>query len=109
VHLRATVLRSTAEAPKVTLVTDGKRLEIRHLGFAACGSSIRRGAFAGPKSLDAPEPGPRSVEARWLRVFQLPGLFLGARISSNANSTSISYHVSSHSISGLPAEVGRRA
>jgi hypothetical protein len=26
------------------------------LGFAACGSSIRQGAFAGPKSLDAPEP-----------------------------------------------------
>jgi hypothetical protein len=34
-------LRSTAEAPKVTLVRDGKQLEIRHLGFAACGSSIR--------------------------------------------------------------------
>jgi hypothetical protein len=56
VHLRTTVLRSTAEAPKVTLVRDRKRLEIRHLGFAACGSSIRQGAFAVPKSPDAPEP-----------------------------------------------------
>jgi hypothetical protein len=26
------------------------------LGFAVCGSSIRQGVFAGPKSLDAPEP-----------------------------------------------------
>jgi hypothetical protein len=49
-------LRSTAEAPKVTLVRDGKRLEIKHLGFAACGSSIRQGEFAVPKSPDAPEP-----------------------------------------------------
>jgi hypothetical protein len=49
-------LRSTAEAPKVTLVRDGKRLEIKHLGFAACGPSIRQGVFAGPKSQDAPEP-----------------------------------------------------
>jgi hypothetical protein len=55
VHLRTTVVRSTAEAPKVTLVRDGKRLEMRHLGFAACGSSIRQGVFAGPQSLDAPE------------------------------------------------------
>ena len=47
-------MRSTAEAPKVTLVRDEKRLEMRHLGFAAC--SIRQGAFAGLKSLDAPEP-----------------------------------------------------
>jgi hypothetical protein len=53
-------LSSTAEAPKVTLVGDGKRLEIRHLGFAACESSIRQGVFAGPKSLDAPEPFPAS-------------------------------------------------
>src|ERR1700726_4934279 len=41
---------------KITLVRDGKRLEIRHLGFTVCGSSIRQGVFAGPKSLDAPEP-----------------------------------------------------
>jgi hypothetical protein len=49
-------LRSAAEALKSTLVSDGKRLEIRHLCLAACGSSIREGVFAGPKSLDAPEP-----------------------------------------------------
>jgi hypothetical protein len=49
-------LRSTDDAPKVTLVKDGKRLEIRHLGFAACGPSICQGVFGGPKSLDAPEP-----------------------------------------------------
>jgi hypothetical protein len=66
VHLRTTVLRPTAEAPNVTLVRDGKRLEIRHLGFAACGSSIRQEAFAGSKSLDAPEPllGARSTRPR---------------------------------------------
>src|ERR1035438_9004972 len=49
-------LRSAAEALKGTLVSDGKRLEIRHFRFAACGSSIRQEVFAGPKSLDAPEP-----------------------------------------------------
>src|ERR1022692_2844650 len=49
-------LRSAAEAFKGTLVSDGKRLEIRHFCFAACGSSIRQEVFAGPKSLDAPEP-----------------------------------------------------
>src|ERR1039458_7642903 len=49
-------LRSAAEALKGTLVSDGKRLEIRHFCFAACGSSIRQEVFAGPKSLDAPEP-----------------------------------------------------
>jgi hypothetical protein len=41
----------TAEALKGTLVSDGKRLEIRHFCFAACGSSIRQEVFAGPKSL----------------------------------------------------------
>jgi predicted signal transduction protein with EAL and GGDEF domain len=56
VHLRTTVLRSTAEALKSTLVSDGKRLEITHFCLAACGTSIREGVFAGPKSLDAPEP-----------------------------------------------------
>ena len=40
-------LRSTAEAPEVTLVRDGKRFELRHFGFAACGvfypsGSLRR-------------------------------------------------------------------
>jgi hypothetical protein len=30
-------LRCTAEAPKVTLVRNGKRLEIRHLGFQFVG------------------------------------------------------------------------
>jgi hypothetical protein len=50
-------LRSAAEALKSTLVSDGKRLEIRHFCFAACGSSIRQEVFAGLKSLDAPEPG----------------------------------------------------
>src|ERR1035441_94801 len=49
-------LRSAAEALKGTLVNDGKRLEIRHFCFAACGSSVRQEVFAGPKSLDAPEP-----------------------------------------------------
>src|ERR1017187_1894236 len=49
-------LRSVAEALKGTLVSGGKRLEIRHFCFAACGSSIRQEVFAGPKSLDAPEP-----------------------------------------------------
>ena len=49
-------LRSAAEALKGTLVNDGKRLEIRHFCFAACGSSVRQKVFAGPKSLDAPEP-----------------------------------------------------
>lgn len=47
-------LRSTAEALKDTIGRDAKRLEIKHLGFAACG--FRHGVFAGPKSLDAPEP-----------------------------------------------------
>src|ERR1019366_7968192 len=45
-----------AESLKGTLVSGGKRLEIRHFCFAACGSSIRQEVFAGPKSLDAPEP-----------------------------------------------------
>ena len=49
-------LCSAAEALKGTLVNDGKRLEIRHFCFAACGSSVRQEVFAGPKSLDAPEP-----------------------------------------------------
>src|ERR1017187_5100446 len=49
-------LRSAAEALKGTLVSDGKRLEIRLFCFAACGSSIRQEVFAGPKSLDALEP-----------------------------------------------------
>ena len=49
-------LRSAAEALKGSLVSDGKRLEIRHFCFAACGSSIRQEVFAAPKSLDAPEP-----------------------------------------------------
>src|SRR5450631_4469370 len=35
-------LRSAAEALKGTLVSDVKRLEIRHFCFAACGSSIRQ-------------------------------------------------------------------
>ena len=49
-------LRATAEAPKVTLVREENRLELRHLGLAACAPSIRQGVFAGPESLDAPEP-----------------------------------------------------
>jgi hypothetical protein len=40
-------LRSAAEALKGTLVSDWKRLEIRHFCFAACGSSIRQEVFAG--------------------------------------------------------------
>ena len=47
---------SAAEALKGTLVNDGKRLEMRHFCFAACASSVRQEVFAGPKSLDAPEP-----------------------------------------------------
>jgi len=35
-------LRFTAEAPKVTLLREGKWLEIRHLGFAASVSSMRQ-------------------------------------------------------------------
>jgi hypothetical protein len=54
-----------AKTPKVILVRDRKRLEIRHLGFAASGSCIQ-GVFAGPDSLDAPEP---SAHAR-LRTAQ---------------------------------------
>jgi hypothetical protein len=40
----------------VTLVSDGKPREIRHLRFAACRSSVRQRVFSGPKSPDAPEP-----------------------------------------------------
>src|SRR5450755_728611 len=57
-------LRSAAESLKGTLVSGGKRLEIRHFCFAACGSSIRQEVFAGPKSLDAPEPAGAS-DQRW--------------------------------------------
>src|ERR1022692_1406708 len=57
-------LRSAAEALKGTLVNDGKRLEIGHFCFAACGSSIRQEVFAGPKSPDAPEPAGAS-DQRW--------------------------------------------
>jgi hypothetical protein len=49
-------LRSAAEAIRGTLASDVKRLEIGHFCFPACESSIRPGVFAGPKSLDAPEP-----------------------------------------------------
>ena len=49
-------LRSAAEALKGTLVSVGEPLEIRHFCFATCGSSVRQEVFAGPKSLDAPEP-----------------------------------------------------
>ena len=55
-HLRITAPNSAAEAPWITLVTDGKRLKIWHLGFSACGSSFRQRLFTGPKSLGAPEP-----------------------------------------------------
>src|ERR1022692_5341129 len=59
-------LRSAAAALKGTLVSDGKRLEIRHFCFAACGSSIRQEVFAGPKSLDAPEPSHKArCRAAW--------------------------------------------
>jgi uncharacterized protein DUF2779 len=40
----------------VTLVSDGKPREIRHLRFAACRSSVRQRVFSGPKSPDAPGP-----------------------------------------------------
>lgn len=60
-------LRSTAEAPKVTLVRDGKRFEIRHSGFAARESSIRQAAFADPNSLDAPEPVRHGSPGYWAR------------------------------------------
>jgi hypothetical protein len=49
-------LRSAAEALMGTLVSDRKRLEIRHLRFVACGFSIRQGVFVGPKSLDESPP-----------------------------------------------------
>jgi hypothetical protein len=45
----------------VTLVSDGKRPETRHLCFAACWSSVRQRPFPRPKSLDAPEPGALKV------------------------------------------------
>jgi len=47
---------SIAEAPRVTLLGDGKRLEIRDFGSSTYGPSIRQGVFTSPKSLDAPEP-----------------------------------------------------
>jgi hypothetical protein len=47
---------SAADAPPVTLVSDWKLLEIRHVCFAACRSSVRQPVFSGPKSPDAPEP-----------------------------------------------------
>jgi len=47
---------SGADASPVTLVSDGKRPEIRHLCFAACWSSVRQRPFSRPKSPDAPEP-----------------------------------------------------
>ena len=40
----------------VTLISDGKPREIRHLRFAACRSSVRQRVLSGPKSPDAPEP-----------------------------------------------------
>src|ERR1022692_2476048 len=61
-------LRSAAEALKGTLVSDGKRLEIRHFCFAACRSSIRQEVFAGPKSLDAPEP---KIESQHYKFFKI--------------------------------------
>jgi hypothetical protein len=47
---------SAADASPVTLVSDGKPLQIRHLCFVASRSSVRQGVFSGPKSPDAPEP-----------------------------------------------------
>ena len=56
VHLRTIAPSSGADTCPVTLVSDGKRPEIRHLCFAACRSSVRQRACSGPKSPDAPEP-----------------------------------------------------
>src|SRR5271169_7074778 len=47
---------SAADASPVTLVSDGKPLQIKHLCFMASRSSVRQGVFSGPKSPDAPEP-----------------------------------------------------
>ena len=47
---------SAADEPPVTFVSDGNRLEIRHLRFAASRSYARQQVFSSPKSPDAPEP-----------------------------------------------------
>ena len=52
---------SAADACPVTLVSDGKPLEIGHLCFAASRSSVHQGVFSGPKSADAPEPLQRAL------------------------------------------------
>src|ERR1039457_6210450 len=56
VHLRTTVRMWAADASRVDLVSDWKRLELKHMCFAVCRSSARERAFSGPKSPDAPEP-----------------------------------------------------
>src|SRR5450759_31258 len=56
VHLRTTVRMWAADASRVGLVSDWKRLKLKHMCFAVCRSSARERAFSGPKSPDAPEP-----------------------------------------------------
>jgi hypothetical protein len=56
VHLRKTVRMWAADASRVGLVSDWKRLKLKHMCFAVCRSSARERAFSGPKSPDAPEP-----------------------------------------------------
>src|SRR5450631_1180628 len=56
VHLRTTVRMWAADASRVGLVSDWKRLKLKHMCFAVCRSSVRERAFSGPKSPDAPEP-----------------------------------------------------
>ena len=46
---------SHTDACPVTLVSDGKQPETRHLCFAACRSSVHERAFCDLKSPDAPE------------------------------------------------------
>jgi hypothetical protein len=57
---------SAAGEPPVTLGSDGNRLEIRHLCFAACQPSARQRVCFSPKSPDAPEPSP--LRSRRCRV-----------------------------------------
>jgi hypothetical protein len=57
-------LRCTAEAPKVTLVRNGKRLEIRHLGFQFVGLLSARESSQARNPYMHQNLGLRSVEAR---------------------------------------------
>lgn len=59
-----------ADASPVTLVSDGKPREIRHLCFAASRSSVRPGVFSGPKSPDALQGLPLRVQC--CRLFVSP-------------------------------------